>query len=534
MTLGTVCALLVLCFSALSGAADTTSSRSNLRALLTDRFSSTRHHVTGADAKRATAEYFIRTMEDYGMQIFMDAFLLSDRKIQASNILALWNGRQSNTPNDKPVLLAAHYDTQRNSPGVNDNGSGMAALMEAARVISSQPCLQEYTVGFVAFDFWEREDRKETQSACYQFGCGSRQWVTYSLMPYLEQSGLTPANFQGVIVMDGIMNYNNTEGSQAVPNAEIYKQTPGVTDIYRSSEADGFRGNFITSVARTDYDRTLYTAFQRKWNSLGDPQYKQYNALIPIKDVETDGPKSPYWPVYRFLSYSDLWSFWKDNPDLKTMLLSDTAQLRGRMQQCQHRPCDDMRSVTEENLGMLKKTTDAVIALALEFSNTRTSCRDPMSSAPASFKAGLTMEGTLEIDGNDLKFKLVVDAFKPSGVVRMTVSNDDLEVSDSLSGRYDAETQTLTVRLTEPIQAVRVEQDPFKKTNWNMNGQLKATETGVEWTGTFYNLERQGHSVPVKFTSADGETSPQSGSSLALPGLLGTVLCAILTRLMQF
>ena len=39
-------------------------------------------------------------------------------------------------------------------------------------------------------------------------------------------------------------------------------------------------------------------------------------------------------------------------------------------------------------------------------------------------------------------------------------------------GRYDAETQTLTVRLTEPIQAVRVEQDPFKKTNWNMNGQV--------------------------------------------------------------
>eukprot|EP00058_Branchiostoma_floridae_P021185 XP_002606675.1 hypothetical protein BRAFLDRAFT_72556 [Branchiostoma floridae] len=475
MTLGTVCALLVLCFSAFSGAADTTSSRSNLRALLTDRFSSTRHHVTGADAKRATAEYFIRTMEDYGMQIFMDTFLLSDRKIQASNILALWNGRQSNTPNDKPVLLAAHYDTQRNSPGVNDNGSGMAALMEAARVISSQPCLQEYTVGFVAFDFWEREDRNDAQSVCYEWGCGSRQWVTYSLMTYLEQSVLTR-------------------------DTKLANPTPGVTDIYRSSEADGFRGNFITSVARTDYDRTLYTAFQRKWNSLGDPQYKQYNALIPIKDVETDGPKSPYWPVYRFLSYSDLWSFWKDNPDLKTMLLSDTAQLRGRMQQCQHRPCDDMRFVTEENLGMLKKTTDAVIALALEFSNTRTSCRDPMSSAPASFKAGLTMEGTLEIDGNDLKFKLVVDAFKPSGVVRMTVSNDDLEVSDSLSGRYDAETQTLTVRLTEPIQAVRVEQDPFKKTNWNMNGQ----------------------------------TSPQSGSSLALPGLLGTVLCAILTRLMQF
>ncbi|CAH1266423.1 Hypp3366 [Branchiostoma lanceolatum] len=481
-------------------AADTTSSKTNLRALLTDRFSSIRHHVTGADAKRAAADYFINTMEEYGMQIFMDGFLLSDRRIQAANILALWNGRQSNTPNDKPVLLAAHYDTTRDSPGVDKNGSGMAALIEAARVISSQPCLQEYTVGFVAFDFWEREkrksspqsacyewgcgsrrrpamsgavaaDRKSPQSACYEWGCGSRQWVTYSLMPYLEQSGLTPANFQGVIVMDTIMNYNNTPGSQAVPNAEIYKQTPGVVDIYRSSEADGFRGNFITSVARSDYDRTLYTAFQRKWNSLGDPQYKQYNALIPIKDVETDGPKSPYWPVYRFLSYSDLWSFWKDNPDLKTMLLSDTAPLRGQMQQCFHQPCDDMRFVTEENLGLLKKTTDAVIALALEFSNTRTSCRDPLTAAPANFKAGLTMEGALEIDGQDLAFKIVVDAFKPSGVVRMTVGNEDLSVSDSLSGRYDAETQQLTMRLTEPIQAVRVEEDPFKKTNWNMNGQ---------------------------------------------------------------
>jgi Zn-dependent M28 family amino/carboxypeptidase len=47
------------------------------------------------------------------------------------------------------ILLGAHYDSVRNCPGANDNGSGVAALLEIARRFADlKPAL---TVRFVAF-----------------------------------------------------------------------------------------------------------------------------------------------------------------------------------------------------------------------------------------------------------------------------------------------------------------------------------------------------------------------------------------------
>ena len=54
-----------------------------------------------------------------------------------SNILAVLPGRHYMTQKDKIVIITANYDTdtQSKSPGVNDNGSGVAAIMELARLL---------------------------------------------------------------------------------------------------------------------------------------------------------------------------------------------------------------------------------------------------------------------------------------------------------------------------------------------------------------------------------------------------------------
>jgi len=35
------------------------------------------------------------------------------------------------------VLIGSHYDTVRTSPGVDDNGSGMTALLQVLKLITS-------------------------------------------------------------------------------------------------------------------------------------------------------------------------------------------------------------------------------------------------------------------------------------------------------------------------------------------------------------------------------------------------------------
>ena len=46
-------------------------------------------------------------------------------------------GRFTGTSDDKMVLIGSHYDTVQSSPGVDDNGSGMTALLQALKLMSS-------------------------------------------------------------------------------------------------------------------------------------------------------------------------------------------------------------------------------------------------------------------------------------------------------------------------------------------------------------------------------------------------------------
>lgn len=63
----------------------------------------------------------------------------------------------SNTLNKKrdlpPILIGAHYDAVPGSPGADDNASGVAVLLEFARIFATQPA--KYPLRLVAFDMEE-------------------------------------------------------------------------------------------------------------------------------------------------------------------------------------------------------------------------------------------------------------------------------------------------------------------------------------------------------------------------------------------
>ncbi|CAH1266417.1 Hypp3365 [Branchiostoma lanceolatum] len=217
-----------------ASAASAGSSIDNLRRLLIEKFSTNRHHAANPENKEATRVFLTQTFESYGLDVTMQAFTSKTRS-QGKNVIGTLPGRHTGTSADRPVLLAAHYDTVRDSPGVIDNGSGMAALLESARLITSQQCHKpNHTVIFVAFDF--EESAKE----------GSEAYVSDVLVPYLNETGIPPANFQGAICMDPILNYNNTEGSQYIPPE--FDMVPDPDNTYKSVAADGFRGNFIWDI----------------------------------------------------------------------------------------------------------------------------------------------------------------------------------------------------------------------------------------------------------------------------------------------
>lgn len=57
--------------------------------------------------------------------------------------------KKGSKPDQSSIILGAHYDTVIGTPGADDNASGIAGLLELARLLKDQPL--QHTVRFVAF-----------------------------------------------------------------------------------------------------------------------------------------------------------------------------------------------------------------------------------------------------------------------------------------------------------------------------------------------------------------------------------------------
>ena len=53
------------------------------------------------------------------------------------NIVGQLSGRYTGSRDDRIVLIGSHYDSEDTTPGVDDNGSGMTALLQAVKLYTS-------------------------------------------------------------------------------------------------------------------------------------------------------------------------------------------------------------------------------------------------------------------------------------------------------------------------------------------------------------------------------------------------------------
>jgi len=123
---------------------------------------------------------------------------------------------------DTVVIIDAHYDTVVNSPGADDNGSGVAGVLEAARILSRFP--SDKSLRFIGFDLEESGL------------IGSTQYVA-NFLPADEHAA-------GVLNFEMIGYFSQAPNSQTLP-AGFNILFP---DAYNAVAAQQFRGNFITNV----------------------------------------------------------------------------------------------------------------------------------------------------------------------------------------------------------------------------------------------------------------------------------------------
>jgi Zn-dependent M28 family amino/carboxypeptidase len=187
--------------------------------------------------------------------------------------------RGTGAARDGILVVGAHYDTVTGSPGADDNASGIAGLLELARLVSEKPLKR--TVRFVAFSLEEPP-----------------VFMTSRMGSHVHAKSLRDegAVLFGMISLEMLGYYRNDKGSQLYPSS-----------LFRLFYPD--RGNFISFVGNLSsraFTLAVATAF-RKCCSM---PVESLNAPSLIPGVD----------------FSDHRSFWKFG--YPAFMITDTAFYR--------------------------------------------------------------------------------------------------------------------------------------------------------------------------------------------------------------
>lgn len=235
--------------------------------------------------------------------------------IRGVNIIGVIPGKNRGKPGDSIVLVGAHYDTVPTSPGVDDNGSGVVALLEIARLLSPKMGHLNNTIMLVAFDLEEKGV------------LGSLAFVNNYLIP-TELNG-RGAKFQGAYILDGVLNYDPAARSQVLPLDIL----AGVPESALWLRRNGNAGNFVSVWSRRVHDWPLWHTFASAWekNTFG----ANITDLPKIFMLDPPIPRNPLLLSHlRFRAFfrSDHASFWAHrnrhySDSLSAVLLTDMGKL---------------------------------------------------------------------------------------------------------------------------------------------------------------------------------------------------------------
>jgi hypothetical protein len=88
------------------------------------------HNIKNYEALERAAKYIEATLEGLGYSVSRQNFTVAGHTVR--NIEVEREAQMADAPT---LVVGAHYDSFENAPGANDNGSGVAAILELARLL---------------------------------------------------------------------------------------------------------------------------------------------------------------------------------------------------------------------------------------------------------------------------------------------------------------------------------------------------------------------------------------------------------------
>ncbi len=233
-----------------------------------------------------TRDFIASTLESYGMTVSLQPVMYKGHEYH--NIIAAQQKTDPLARDEHDVLvIGAHYDTVSTTPGADDNASGIAALLEIARLLAPFPV---NNIIYAAFCMEEPPVFR------------TKKMGSYIYARHLKKIG---QELKGMICLEMIGYFTDKQGSQKYP-------FPLMSRLYPD------RGNFIAMVGN----------LKSKHFTMEIKGLFQKHTSIPVESLNAPA-------IMIGIDFSDHWAFQKLG--YPALMVTDTAFYRNPNY---HRPSD--------------------------------------------------------------------------------------------------------------------------------------------------------------------------------------------------
>jgi Zn-dependent M28 family amino/carboxypeptidase len=243
-----------------------------------------------------TIEFIEAELTKHGCSVQRQSFS-ADRKTY-SNLFTTIRGTKRP---DQTFVIGAHYDTVSDTPGADDNASGIAGIIELSRLLKENPAT--HTVCLAAFCLEEPPFFRSELMGSYIFA------------KYLKERKI---GVLGMISLEMIGYFSDMDGSQFYP-------LPFFRFVYPD------KGNFIAFVGNIS-SRPFTKRFKQTFKKVSPLPVESLNTVSLVPGID----------------FSDHLSFWRFN--YPAFMITDTAFYRNPYY---HSPGDSVDTLNYEQMSKL-------------------------------------------------------------------------------------------------------------------------------------------------------------------------------------
>jgi Zn-dependent M28 family amino/carboxypeptidase len=266
-----------------------------------------RHPVSTPAILRQTRDYLADQFRTLGLDVSLHPFRALNGRYE--NVIGTRRPGKDVSKQKPPLIIAAHYDTVKGSPGADDNASGLAVMLGAAQALAGMELTRE--LRFIGFCL---EEQDLLGSSAYAAS--------------LRNAG---EEILGAIVLECVGYTSQKEGSQTAPVATPIK-VPRVGDFL------GVVGNVSSALLVKSFEEAASRAAMH---------LKTVSLVVPAQGERL--------PDTRRSDHAAFWYY-----GYPALMLTDTANFRNPHY---HQPTDTLETL---DLMFMQHVMQGVIATAIK------------------------------------------------------------------------------------------------------------------------------------------------------------------------